>query len=366
MENKITKLANILVNHSLKVEENEKVLITTETTHPLPLLKELIEKIYKNKGIPDIKIIDKYLDSQIYNHLNIPTIKNIVNKKEFEINNYDSFINIRYNINDYQEINHNQKMYNQLGLASLEVDKIRINQRKWVLLNYPSPLDAHKAKMPTDQFKNYAEEVMTVDYQKMYNDLIPLKQLMEKTDKVKIIGKDTNLTFSIKNMPAVICAGEYNIPDGEIFTAPIKNSVNGYITYNTDSPYQGRIYQNIKLTFKDGKIINATCNNDTESLNQILNTDEGARYIGEFSLGVNPKITTPIGNILYDEKIFGSIHFTPGRCYESANNNNISSIHWDLVMIGTKDYGGSEIYFDDELIRKDGLFVKEELKNLNK
>lgn len=365
MGNKIIKLADILVNHSLKIEPKEKILIIVETLEPSILIKHLIKKIYEAKGIPTIKIISPELDSLIYENLNNETIDNIIKNKAFEVNNYDSFITIRYNINDYQYKNRNKDMYNKLGRLSQEIDYTRINQRKWVLIDYPSPLDANKANMTIDQFNNFALDVMTEDYNKMYKNLLPLKKLMESTDKVHIIGKETDITFSIKNMPAVICAGKSNIPDGEIYTSPIKDSINGYITYNTPSPYQGNIYNNIKLTFKNGKIIDATCDNNTNSLNEILNTDEGARYIGEFSIGVNPKILNPVGNILYDEKIFGSIHLTPGRCYADANNNNTSSIHWDLVMIGRKEYGGSEIYFDNELIRKDGYFTKKELTNLN-
>lgn len=366
LENKIEKLSDIIINHSLKVEPNEKVLITMETMNPKNLVSNLIKKIYDKKGVPTIKIINPELSSLINENLNEETIDAIVKIKQFEVDNYDSFINIRCNTNDYEGKNLNQEMYKKLGAKTLKIDDIRINKRKWVLLNFPSELDAYKAKMTTPNFIDYALDAMTEDYPKMYKSLLPLKELMEKTDRVRIVGKDTDIIFSIKGMPAVICAGESNIPDGEIFTAPIKNSVNGYITYNTPSPYQGNIYRNIKLTFKNGKIENATCDGDNEELNKIFDSDEGARYIGEFSLGVNPKIMDPMGDILYDEKIFGSIHFTPGRCYHDADNGNISSIHWDLVAIGRSEYGGSEIYFDDELIRKDGYFVKEELKDLNK
>ena len=188
---------------------------------------------------------------------------------------------------------------------------------------------------------------------------------MDKTDKVRILGPNTNITFSIKGMNSVPCCGTANIPDGELYTAPIKDSVNGVITYNTPSPYNGNVFNNISLEFKDGKIIKATCLENQKELEDIFNTDEGARYVGEFSLGFNPMITKPMGDILYDEKIMGSIHFTPGCCYEDCSNGNKSSIHWDLVLIQTKEFGGGEIYFDDVLIRKDGIFTLDSLKDLN-
>ncbi|MEG0909314.1 MAG: aminopeptidase, partial [Bacilli bacterium] len=240
-----------------------------------------------------------------------------------------------------------------------------INERKWVLLNYPSIIDAFKANTPTEDFFKFAFDAMTFDYKKLSKDLEPLKKLMEKTDKVKIIGPNTDISFSIKNIPAIPCCGECNIPDGEIYTAPVKDSVNGRITYNTASPYNGNVFRNVSLNFKDGKIIEATCDDDNKALNEIFDTDEGSRYIGEFAIGVNKLIEYPIGDILFDEKIKGSIHFTPGKCYDNAQNGNNSAIHWDLVLIQREDFGGGEIYFDDLLIRKDGLFVIDELKHLN-
>ena len=123
-------------------------------------------------------------------------------------------------------------------------------------------------------------------------------------------------------------------------------------------------FENVRLVFKDGKIIEATSNN-TERINQIFDTDEGARYVGEFAIGVNPFVTKPMKDILFDEKIRGSIHFTPGMAYEDANNGNVSDIHWDLVLIMTEEYGGGQIYFDDVLIRDNGRFVLSELECLN-
>ena len=177
-------------------------------------------------------------------------------------------------------------------------------------------------------------------------------------------GPGTDLTFSIKGMNAIKCDGERNIPDGEVYTAPIRDSINGTLSYNTPSLVAGFRFENIRFTFENGKIVDATAN-DTQRINQYLDTDEGGRYIGEFSLGVNPNIHTPMCDTLFDEKIAGSIHFTPGNAYDEADNGNRSAIHWDLVLIQTPEYGGGEIYFDDVLIRKDGRFVIPELEGLN-
>ena len=187
---------------------------------------------------------------------------------------------------------------------------------------------------------------------------------MQRTDRVRITAPGTDLTFSIKDIPVVPCSGESNIPDGEVFTAPVRDSVNGTIRYNAASSYQGFVFENVTLTFENGKIVKAEAN-DTERINGIFDMDEGARYVGEFAIGVNPYILHPMKDILFDEKIQGSIHFTPGSCYDDAWNGNVSAIHWDLVLIQRPEYGGGEIYFDDVLIRKDGRFVVPELEVLN-
>ena len=223
---------------------------------------------------------------------------------------------------------------------------------------------AQLAKMSTEAFEDFYFQVCNLDYSKMSAAMDSLVELMDQTDKVRLVGPGTDLTFSIKGIKAIKCAGELNIPDGEVYSAPVRDSVNGVVTYNTPSPYQGFTFENVKLTFKDGKIIEATANN-TERINKVFDTDEGARYVGEFAIGVNPYILHPMQDILFDEKIDGSFHFTPGQCYDDAYNGNKSNIHWDLVNIQRPEYGGGEIYFDDVLIRKDGRFVIPELEKLN-
>ena len=361
---KLKKLAHTIINYSLHLKRDSRVIVSFTKEASL-LVEELINE---SKQIGAIMILDQYdpkLTAMLGETNNDLRIEILRKKKEFEVNNFDAFISIRYTYNDYESKNIPKEMVKKLGAATEVEDNIRINERDWVLLNYPSNLDAYKAKMTTEEFDKFAFDVMTVDYQKMSKDIEPLKDLMEKTDRVRIVGPNTDISFSIKGMPAIPCTGEKNIPDGELYTAPIKDSVNGIITYNTPSPYQGNIFNQVSLTFENGKIIKATCLDDDDKLNEIFDTDSGARYIGEFSLGFNPKILYPMGDILYDEKILGSLHFTPGRCYKDCDNGNKSSIHWDMVLIQRKDFGGGEIYFDDVLIRKDGKFTLDSLKQLN-
>ena len=361
---RIEKLAKIIVNHSLKVKENDRVLITYEGVESMSLIKAIVKEIINNKGVVETDYQNQDLGNIVRENLTDAIIEAKTKKMKFEVENYDCFVRVCYRKSDYYDKNMNKDM-KRILMENLEPYKeIRVNERRWVLLNYPSIVDAFKAHLTPLEFYNFAMDAMTIDYDKMYNDTLPLKELMEKTDKVRIVAPNTDITFSIKGLPAIICAGECNIPDGECFTAPVRNSVNGTITYNVPSPYHGEIFEKVSLTFKNGKIIEARSNNN-EKIKEIFETDEGARYVGEFSLGFNPMIKTPMGDILFDEKIAGSLHFTPGCCYDECPNGNKSSIHWDLVLIQREEYGGGEVYFDDVLIRKDGLFVLPELENLN-
>ncbi len=244
------------------------------------------------------------------------------------------------------------------------VQNYRVNKTKWVVLRWPTSSMAQAANMSTEAFEDFYFRVCTMDYKKMAAAMDPLQKRMQAADKVHITGPGTDLTFSIKDINAIKCAGDRNIPDGEVFSCPVKNSVNGTLQYNTPTVYAGNRFENVYLEFENGKITKATCNN-TDKLNQILDTDKGARYIGEFSLGTNPHILNPMCDILFDEKITGSFHFTPGQAYEDADNGNKSAVHWDMVCIQRPEYGGGEVYFDGELIRKDGLFVTKDLKKLN-
>ena len=252
-------------------------------------------------------------------------------------------------------------MYYKLTSPTLDY---RVNKTKWVVLRYPNPSMAQLANKSQEAFEDFYFDVCTLDYKKMSKAMDPLVDLMNRTDRVHIKGPGTDLRFSIKDIPAIKCDGLRNIPDGEVYTAPVRESMNGTISYNTFSEEQGFTYENIKFGIENGKIVKATAN-DTDRINALLDTDEGARYFGEFAIGVNPYVLAPMKDTLFDEKICGSFHLTPGKCYEDAYNGNHSAVHWDLVMIQRPEYGGGEIYFDDVLIRKDGLFVIEELAGLN-
>ena len=366
MDNRIKRLSEVLVHYSCRVKQGEKILIEARGKGTEPLLRQLVKEVYAAGGVPFVNTYMPTVERELLLGATEEQLKLLAKRDLALMNEMDAYITVRAgeNANENSDVaSERLRLYTKEYLRTVHYES-RLLKTKWVVTIYPTPSNAQLAGMSSEAFEDYYFNVCTLDYAKMDEAMEPLKKLMERTDRVRVTGKDTELSFSIKNIPVKKCSGRFNIPDGEIYTAPVKDSVNGYITYNTPSVHEGFTYENIRLEFKDGKIVNAVAN-DTVRLNHVLDSDEGARYIGEFAIGVNPYITKPMKNTLFDEKIMGSIHFTPGNSYEDADNGNKSSVHWDLVFIQTPEFGGGEIYFDDALIRKDGRFVLPELDCLN-
>lgn len=362
---RIKKLAYNLVNYSCKTNPGENVLIEA-IGDTEPLTKALIKEVYAAGGVPYLWLRDKSMDRELLLHATTEQLDRMAEVDAALMAQMQAYIGVRGGTNsaDTKDVPaENMQAYMSRYWTPVH-GKIRVPKTKWVILRYPSPSMAQAADMSTEAFEDYYFDVCCLDYSKMDKAMDNLKALMERTDKVRLVAPDTDLTFSIKGLPAIKCAGACNIPDGEIYTAPVRESVNGVIHYNTPSLYNGFTYSDIRFVFKDGKIVEATAN-DSERINRQLDIDEGARYVGEFAIGVNPYVTMPMKDTLFDEKICGSFHFTPGACYDECDNGNKSAQHWDLVLIQRADFGGGEIWFDDVLIRKDGLFVLPELECLN-
>ncbi|MCI5838640.1 MAG: aminopeptidase [Christensenellaceae bacterium] len=364
-DSRIQKLAYNLVNYSCSLKKGEKILIEAFGIEPA-LVNACVEEARKVGAYPFVTLRDHSVQRAMLMNTDEEHMKLWAKYDSYIMEDMDAYLGIRGGNNSYELSDvpaANTGIFDRIYSHPVH-HEIRVKKTKWCVLRYPNPSMAQLSGMSTEAFEDFYYDVCTLDYSKMDKAMDALKALMDKTDKVHLIAKETDLTFSIKGIGSEKCSGQKNIPDGEIYSAPVKDSVNGVITYNAPSINKGVKFENIRLEFKDGKIVKAT-GNYTEKLNEIFDTDEGARYVGEFAIGVNPYVTKPMGDILFDEKIAGSIHFTPGCCYDDCYNGNISSIHWDLVLIMTPEYGGGEIWFDDVLIRKDGMFVLDELKALN-
>ena len=364
MDPRIKELSELLVNYSCDIQPGDKVLISYEGECCKNLARQLIKDVYKAGGLPYSEIRDAAITREIL--LNC-TEEQIMFKDKCDLEQMkgmQAYIAIRAGNNTAELADVPSEKLNLYSKLSRPTLDYRVNETKWVVLRYPNYSMAQLANTSLENFEDFYFDVCTLDYRKMSEAMTPLVDLMNRTDKVQIKGPGTDLTFSIKGIGAVKCDGLRNIPDGEVYTAPVRESMNGIISYNTPSEEQGFTYENIVFEVENGKIVKATAN-DTKKINNLLDVDEGARYFGEFAIGVNPYILHPMKDTLFDEKIAGSFHLTPGMCYEDAPNGNKSANHWDLVMIQRPEYGGGEIWFDDVLIRKDGIFVLPELEGLN-
>jgi aminopeptidase len=357
------KLASLLVGYSTDLKPNEKVLIECFDA-PDEMTIALIRAARKAKAIPFVQLQRARVTRELALEIDAPPLALTATHELARMKKMDAYIAVRgsNNISELADVPIDKMKLVAKKLRPLQDQ--RVQKTKWVVLRWPTPAMAQLAGMSTAAFEDFFFKVCTLDYRKLQPGMKALKTLMEKTDKVQIKGPGTDLQFSIKGIPAIICGGDRNIPDGEVFSCPVKDSVQGHVTFNAPSIYQSTAFDNIRLDFRDGKIVEAT-SNQAKKLNAVLDSDAGARYIGEFSLGCNPYIMHPMRDILFDEKIAGSFHFTPGQAYQEADNGNRSQVHWDMVSIQRKDYGGGAIYFDGQLVRENGEFLPKQLRSLN-
>jgi len=365
MDPRTLALAKNLINYSADLQAGENILIEM-FDDAQPLAAALVEEVYRVGGVPYLSLKNNRLQRKLLSGATESHLTSIASWEAERMRQMQAYIGVRASENSSELSDVPQeklKLYQQHWFRPVH-SEIRVKNTKWCVLRWPNSSMAQLAGMSTEAFEDFYYNVCNLDYAKMDQAMNPLVEFMEKTDQVHIVGSGTDLRFSIKEIPVIKCSGLRNIPDGEVYTAPVRNSVNGTLSYNAPSVYQGVTYENISLTFDQGRIVSAAAN-QTERINAVFDTDEGARYIGEFALGLNPYITQPMKDTLFDEKIQGSFHFTPGNAYEEADNSNRSSIHWDLVCLQNPEHGGGEIRFDGKLIRKDGRFVIPELSGLN-
>jgi aminopeptidase len=357
-------LAQLLVEYSIRLKRNEAVLIEAFDT-PDEMTIALIRSIRKAGGIPFVQTQHARVNRALALEASDRQLNLLASHELSRMKKMDAYIAVRGSDNITELSDVPPEKMKLLAKKMRPVQDHRVKKTKWVVLRWPTPSMAQLAGMSTEAFEDFYFEVCTLNYRKLQPGMKALQRLMEKTDRVEIKGPGTDLRFSIKGIPAVICGGDRNIPDGEVFSCPVRDSVEGQVAFNAPSIYQGIGFDGIRLEFKNGKIVDAT-SNETRKLNKILDSDPGARYIGEFSLGFNPRVLQPMRDILFDEKIAGSFHLTPGQAYEEADNGNRSQVHWDMVTIQRPEYGGGEIYFDGKLIRRDGEFLPKQLRSLNR
>lgn len=360
---RVREMAEVLVNYSTRVKKGDVVLISAAGIESIPLVKELYALcLAKGAAYVEYEFSVPEINRQFYSTARHEQLKYFPQHKLDFMEKVDVYIGISAAENSMVMAQANEASMIAHSRVMRPIIDRRVRSTRWVVTRYPTHGAAQEAKMSLEEYEEYLFAACCMDWRAESRKQEKLKRLIDRTDKVRIRASDTDLSFSIKGMPGIKCDGRLNIPDGEVFTAPVKESVQGHITYNCPTLYQGKEFTGIRLEFEQGRIVAATAPGMNEPLNKILDTDDGARYVGEFAVGVNPAITKPMRNILFDEKIFGSIHFTPGQCYDECDNGNRSAVHWDMVKLLQDD---GEIWFDDVLIQKDGRFVHKELLGLN-
>lgn len=364
MDPRYHDLAAVLTGHSTELNPGEKVLIWANDV-PSAMVVALIRAIRARGALPFVKLLSNTVTRELAMGAEEAQFAVQSEIELHEMQKMDAFIGLRgaNNIFETSDVPGDRMTLAQKLMRP--VQDYRVKKTKWVVLRWPTSAMAQQALTSTEAFADFYFKVCTLDYGRMVAGAEALAERMRRTDQVRITGPGTDLRFSIKGIGAVPCTGSRNIPDGEVFSCPVRDSVAGEITYNAPTVYQGNSFDRVHFRFEKGKIVEATAQGDNAKLQSILDADEGARYIGEFALGFNPYILEPMRDILFDEKITGSFHFTPGQAYEDTDNGNRSQVHWDIVCIQRPEYGGGAIYFDDELIRQDGLFMTEDLKPLN-
>ena len=364
---RIERLAEVLVDHSVRPTAGENVLIEAFDLPETQLVESLIRRVAACGARPRVHLLDNRVQRALLQAASDDTFDLMGRLDAAIMSEMQGYIGIRgsHNTSETQDVPQDRMKAAQERWRQPVHLEIRVPKTRWVVLRYPTPSMAQAAEMSTEAFEAYYFDVCTADYAAMAKNQEPLVARMEAAKDVRIVAPGTDLTFSIDDIPVVPCNGRRNIPDGEVFTAPHRESANGTIRYNVDTRYQGQVFRSVEFTFKDGKIVNADCDGNAEALNKILDSDEGARYLGEWSLGCNNAVRRPMLDTLFDEKIGGSMHLTPGNAYESADNGNRSQVHWDIVLIQTAAKGGGEVWFDGECIRRDGFFLPDDLQPLN-
>ena len=352
MDRRVTELANILVDYSCKVRKGDKVLIAGGVP-ARPLINECYKKIIQKGAYPSIRINFPETNKILFDNGSDDQIGYKDPVKKFQYEDLDAIINISApeNVKIFSNVPPEKQVI--MTKANKEILDI-IMKKNWVTVNFPTEALAQEAGMSLEEYEDFVYNATNIDWEKAKQEMEKIKKIFDAGKQVRILGRDTELTFSIQGRNGIVCAGENNMPDGEVFYSPVEDSVNGQIYYEFPAIFQGREVEGIRLTFNKGKIVEAIASKNQDFLHAILDTDEGSRFLGEFGIGTNYGITKYTKDILFDEKIGGTIHLAAGQSYEDSGGKNISAVHWDMVK-DLRAHG--QIFLDGKLVQQNGVFL---------
>jgi len=365
---RVLEVAKLVTGYSIDVQPGETVLIHC-TVDTVPMAAAMIAEVYKRGGYPFVNYVNEELQAALSDGADRRQAERLMKLRMWHATDMDCIIHLNVPRSLYAVSSTPKERQKELEKWNLEIqEELGLNWERSVVkpcvMTFPTYLTANNGHMSLIEYTDLYYKACTADYPAIGAALERLSSYMNDISEVHLLGVGTDLRFSVKGMKMLVSAGDRNMPDGEGYCSPVIDSAEGVISYNIPSFYRGTLYENVVFELSKGKIVKAE-SNYTDRINEVLDMDEGARCIGEFAIAVNPHIVKPSGTILFDEKMTGSIHFTPGREIWKAGNGNRSIVHWDLVYCQLPQYGGGEMLFDGTLVRKDGRFVVPELECLN-
>lgn len=362
---RIVTVAETLVNYSAEIQPGDLVAISG-TTETVPLIQTLYQKALEADGFPTVFAGVPGLSGLLYEFGSDEQITFISPVQELVVNEFDVTITIRGAVNTKALSNVDPAQQAKREAAHGKIIEVLMQRGaerdlKWVATQFPTNAYAQDAEMSLREYEDFVYTACLVDepdpvtaWQELAEQQARLIEYLRDKDQVRIVSEDTDLTLSIKDRTFVNSDGKNNFPDGEIFTGPVEDSVNGVVTFDFPAIMAGREVEGVRLRFEDGGVVEASARKNEAFLKEMLQTDEGAPYLGEFAFGTNYKIQRFTKDTLFDEKIGGTVHMALGAGYPETGSQNESAIHWDMICDIRR---GGEVYVDGELFQKDGQFI---------
>ncbi|MDD5331438.1 MAG: aminopeptidase [Candidatus Nanoarchaeia archaeon] len=353
MDPRIEKIAKILVDYSVKVKKGETVQVSGSESAK-PLLLEVYKRVLEKGAYP---ILDVGLEGSSYLYYKIASeeqLKKFPEVAMFKTRKADAYISVAGDSNTRELANISPEKIAIRRKVTKPISDLIHKKDRWVIFDFPTNALAMEADMSLDEFEDFVYGASIVDYKELERKQEKLKEIIDNGNKVRIIGEDTDIEMSIKGRLGINHPGIFNVPDGEIFTSPVDDSANGHISYSFPVIYSGKEVDGVKLKFENGKVVKASAEKNESLLKAMIKMDPGASRLGELGIGTNYKINKFIKNILFDEKIGGTIHLALGNSFPEANGKNKSALHWDMIKDLRK---GGEILVDDKVIQRNGKFT---------
>ncbi len=363
MDKRIQNFAKILVNHSARIIPGDRVAIEA-TTAAEPLVRALYQEILNQGGFPYPLLKIPEQNKALLEFGNDQQIAHVDQLRHHAYQEFESRFRIYSQVNPQQLTGFAPKKQAafQQSLSPILATQLERDEFKWVTTLFPTQAYADQANMSLEDYQDFVYSACLADQDNPIKKWQDVKENQKKYlakfqghDLIQLKGPNIDLSLSVKDRTFVNCYGTHNMPDGEIFTGPVETSLNGWVRYTYPAVYEGVMVKGVELTFEDGKVIKATAEDQEAYLLQLLDSDAGSRYVGEFAVGTNHGIQQFTGNILFDEKIGGTIHIALGSGYPETGSKNKSAIHWDMICDMRHD---STITVDGVLVYQDGQFIK--------